>query len=45
MDKTVTFGSIPSRYDIIVEPGDVNRVVHILKKQYEPIKKFPGLCD
>lgn len=45
VDKTVTFGSIPDRYDIIVEPGDVNRVVHILKKQYEPIKKFPGLCD
>lgn len=36
VDKTVTFGSIPDRYDIIVESGDANRVVHILKKQYEP---------
>lgn len=39
-EKTVTFGSIPGRYDKVVEPGDMNQVVHDLKKQYEPLKWF-----
>ncbi|MGN0141277.1 MAG: HAD hydrolase family protein [Roseburia sp.] len=37
-EKTVTFGSIPGRYDVVVEPGDTNQVVHMLKKRYEPVK-------
>lgn len=37
VEKTVTFGSVPNRYDVIVRPGDTNKVVHILKKQYEPL--------
>jgi hydroxymethylpyrimidine pyrophosphatase-like HAD family hydrolase len=38
VEKTVTFGSIEGHYDIVVNPGDTNKVVHILKKLYEPIK-------
>lgn len=40
LSKTVTFGSIPGRYDVVVEPGDTNRVVHVLKQMYESVK--PG---
>lgn len=42
VEKTVTFGSIPGRYDIIVASGDSNKVVHILKKQYEPVRVRPA---
>jgi hypothetical protein len=38
VEKTVTFGSIEGRYDILVQPGDTNYVVHMLKKLYEPVK-------
>jgi hypothetical protein len=38
VEKTVTFGSIEGRYDILVRPGDMNYVVHMLKKLYEPLK-------
>ena len=38
MSQTITFGSIAGRYDVVVEPGDTNRVVHVLKKMYEPVK-------
>lgn len=37
LKKTVTFGSIEGRYDVVVEPGDTNKVVHELKKRYEPV--------
>jgi hypothetical protein len=37
VEKTVTFGSIEGRYDVLVRPGDTNYVVHMLKKLYEPI--------
>lgn len=37
LEKTVTFGSIPDRYDVLVESVDSNMVVHALKKLYEPI--------
>ena len=40
IDKTVTFGSIPDKYDVTIEPGDTNRVVHELKKRYEPVRKL-----
>lgn len=42
VEKTITFGSIPGRYDIVVEPGDTNKAVHLLKKQYEPFKNVFG---
>ena len=38
IEKTVTFGSIPDRYDIVIEPGDSEKTVHMLKKMYEPVK-------
>lgn len=41
LEKTVTFGSIPGRYDWVVDSGDSNQVVHMLKKLYEPVK-IPG---
>lgn len=37
LKKTVTFGSIPGRYDVVVRPGDTNKVVQELKRQYEPV--------
>lgn len=37
LKKTVTFGSIEGRYDVVVEPGAANKVVHELKKRYEPV--------
>ncbi|MDD6571102.1 MAG: HAD hydrolase family protein [Thermoflexaceae bacterium] len=38
LEKTVTFGSIPGRYDYVVDSGDSNQVVHVLKKLYETVK-------
>jgi hypothetical protein len=38
IQETVTFGSIPGRYDVVVAPGDSNKVVQELKKRYEPIR-------
>jgi hypothetical protein len=37
VDKTVTFGSIEGRYDVIVNQGDMNKVVHVVRKMYEPV--------
>lgn len=33
----VTFGSIKDKYDVYMEPGNGNEVVHTLKKKYEPL--------
>lgn len=38
LEKTITFGSIEGRYDVVVELGDTNKVVHELKKKYEPVR-------
>lgn len=38
IEKTVTFGSIPGRYDEYIMPGDTNQMVRSLKKRYEPVK-------
>jgi hypothetical protein len=38
VEKTVTFGSIEGRYDVVVNQGDTNKVVHMVKKIYEPVK-------
>ena len=37
LEKTITFGSIEGQYDVVVGQGDTNKVVHELKKRYEPI--------
>lgn len=43
VEKTVTFGSIADKYDVVVTDGDVNRVVQEIRKRYEPVKTlFPG---
>ncbi|MCR4626596.1 MAG: HAD hydrolase family protein [Treponema sp.] len=34
--KTITFGTIPDRYDYVVKEGNTNEVVHTLKKLFEP---------
>lgn len=39
LEKTVTFGSVEGKYDVVVKPGDTNRVVHMLKKMYENNRK------
>lgn len=38
LEKTITFGSIEGQYDVVVKPGDTNKVVHELKKRYEPVR-------
>ncbi|MCD8346482.1 MAG: HAD hydrolase family protein [Lachnospiraceae bacterium] len=36
MHRTVTFGSISGKYDEVIQ-GDMNRVVRILRRKYEPV--------
>ena len=36
LEKTVTFGSIEGKYDVVVSEYDQNKVVKTLKKMYEP---------
>lgn len=38
LEKTITFGSVEGCYDVVVGPGDTNKVVHELKKKYEPVR-------
>lgn len=38
LSRSVTFGSIEGRYDVVIAPGDTNRVVRELKKRYEPVR-------
>ena len=35
--QTVTFGSIPGKYDVFIENADRNTVVKELRKRYEPV--------
>lgn len=37
LTKTVTFGSVQGEYDVVVETGNINKLVHILKRLYEPL--------
>lgn len=37
-EKVVTFGTIPGKYDHVISPGDSDRVVKLMKKEYEPLK-------
>lgn len=38
LKKTVTFGSIEGKYDVLVKEYDHNKVVRTLKKMYEPLR-------
>ncbi len=40
VEKTVTFGSIEGRYDVLIGEGDTNKVVREIKKRYEPLKQI-----
>ena len=40
VSKIVTFGTIKDRYTYLIEPGDSNKVVRLIKKEYEPIKRI-----
>ncbi len=42
--KIVTFGSIAGKYDVLIEPGDSNRVVKTVKKLYEPNRTSRALA-
>lgn len=35
--KTITFGSVPGKYDVIISGQDRDRMVRSLKKKFEPI--------
>ena len=35
--ETVTFGSIPGRYDVVIESTDHNHMVRELKRRFEPV--------
>lgn len=37
IEKTVTFGSIDGAYDVVVRMGNVNKMIHTLKRLYEPV--------
>lgn len=36
--KFITFGTIEGKYDYIIKPGDFNKVVKYMRKEYEPVK-------
>ncbi len=38
VEEVITFGTIEGRYTHVIEPGDSNRVVKLMKKEYEPVK-------
>lgn len=40
VDRVVTFGTIDGRYTHVIEPGDTNRVVKLMKREYEPLKRL-----
>lgn len=40
VEKTVTFGSIEGRYDVLIGEGDTNKVIREIKKRYEPLKQI-----
>ena len=37
LNKTVTFGSVEGKYDVVIDEFDNNKVAHTLKKMYEPL--------
>lgn len=36
LERTMTFGSLEGRYDVVVHRNDSNKVVKILERMYEP---------
>lgn len=42
LEKVITFGTIPGCYDELIEAGDANQAVRLLKRQFEPLKYFGG---
>ena len=38
IQKTITFGSIPGKYDVLVENSDTGSMIHTLKRLYEPVR-------
>lgn len=40
VEKVVTFGTIEDKYTHVIEAGDSNKVVKLIKKEFEPIKAF-----
>ena len=36
VNKIITFGSVPGKYDILISSNNSNQVVRTLKKLYEP---------
>ena len=38
VQRSVTFGSIEGRYDVVIREYDSNKVVKVLKKMYEPLR-------
>ena len=38
IQKTVTLGTVPEKYDVCIKPGDTNKLVQLLKKMYQPVK-------
>lgn len=38
VSKVVTFGTIEGKYTHVIEPGDSNRVVRLIRKEYEPVR-------
>lgn len=38
--EVVTFGTIKGRYTHLIESGDSNQVVRLMKKRYEPLKRW-----
>lgn len=39
VEKAVTFGTIPDKYDVYIDTEDANRVIREVRKKYEPIFK------
>ena len=37
-EKVITFGTIPGKYDYVVQEGNTNEVVHRMKKLFESLK-------
>lgn len=38
LTKTITFGSVEGKYDVVIDKYDNNKVAQTLKKMYEPLR-------
>lgn len=39
VEKAITFGTIPDRYDVFIDTEDANRVIREIRRRYEPLFK------